>query len=185
MGDHNCLKRMAERADEHWCETFLRLTAESGGRVLFNFVEENQNLKALGDMFDGGLVLPCVGDAGAHVTYVMDAGWATFVLAYWIREKGLFSMGEGIRRLTSAPARILGLTDHGALKPGNWADINVFDATTVAEGYPHRVHDFPGGAPRLTQPSSGYKATLVNGQFNVLDGTSTDTHAGKVLRHAG
>ena len=184
MGDHNQLKRMAERANEHWCETFLRLTAESNGRVLFNVVEENQNLKALGDMFDGGLVFPGVGDAGAHVTYVMDAGWATFVLAYWIREKGLFSMGEGIRRLTSAPARILGLTDRGALKPGNWADINIFDADKVAEGYPHRVHDFPGGAPRLTQPSIGYKATLVNGQFNVLNGTSTHTHAGKVLRHA-
>ena len=135
-------------------------------------------------MFDGGRVLPGVGDAGAHVTYVMDAGWATFVLSYWIREKGLFSMGEGIRRLTSAPARILGLTNRGSLKPGNWADINIFDASRVAEGYLHRVHDFPGGAPRLTQPSIGYKATLVNGQFNVLDGTSTDKYAGKVLRHS-
>lgn len=122
-------------------------------------------------------------NAGAHVTYVMDAGWATFVLVYWIREKGLFSMGEGIRQLTSAPARVLGLSDRGALKPGNWADINIFDAAKVAEGYPHRVHDFPGGAPRLTQPSIGYKATLVNGQFNVIDGRSTDTHAGMVLRH--
>ena len=74
MGDHNQLIRLAERANEHWCETFLRLTAESNGRVLFNVVEENQNLKALGDMFDGGRVLPGVGDAGAHVTYVMDAG---------------------------------------------------------------------------------------------------------------
>ena len=53
---------------------------------------------------------------------------------------------------------------------GNWADINIFDADTVAEGYPYQVHDFPGGAPRLTQPSIGYKATLVNGQVNVVDG---------------
>ena len=92
-------------------------------------------------------------------------------------------MGDGIRRLTSAPARILGLTDRGVLNPGNWADINIFDANKVAEGYLYRVHDFPGGAPRLTQPSIGYKTTLVNGQFNVLEGKSTVTHAGKVLRH--
>ena len=183
MGDHNQLNRMAERANEHWCETFLRLSAETDGRILFNVIDENQNLKALGDMFNGGLVYPGVGDAGAHVTYVMDAGWATFVLAHWIREEGLFTMGEGIRRLTSAPARIMGLTDRGSLNPGNWADINIFDADTVAEGYPYRVHDFPGDAPRLTQPSIGYKATLVNGQFNVLDGESTPTYAGKVLRH--
>ena len=184
MGDHNQLKHMAEQAGERWIETFLHLSAESDGRVLFNVIDENQNLKALRDMFDGARVLPGVGDAGAHVTMVMDAGWATFVLARWIREEGLFSMGEGIRRLTSAPARVLGVTQHGALQTGNWADINVFDADTVVEGYPYRVNDFPGGAPRLTQPSIGYKATLVNGQIDMLDGVPTDSHAGKVLRHA-
>ena len=105
MGDHNQLKALADRAGEHWCETFLRLSAETNGRILFNSIGENQNLKALRDMFDGGRVLPCVGDAGAHVTMVMDAGWATFVLAHWIRKEGLFSIGEGIRRLTSEPAR--------------------------------------------------------------------------------
>ena len=68
--------------------------------------------------------------------YVMDAGWATFVLSQWIREQQLFSMGEGIRRMTSEPARLLGLTDRGSLVPGKWADINVFDTDRVAEGYP-------------------------------------------------
>lgn len=78
---------------------------------------------------------------------------------------------------------MLGLTDPGSLTPGNWADVNLFDADTVEEGYAYQVHDFPGGAPRLTQPSIGYKATIVNGQVNVLDGQSTDEFAGKVLRH--
>ena len=156
----------------------------SDGRILFNYIGENQNLKALRDMFDGGRVLPGVGDAGAHVSMVMDAGWATFVLSHWIREDGLFTMGEGIRRLTSAPARILGLSDRGALTPGMRADINVFDAATVAEGYPYRVNDFPGGAPRLTQDSIGYKATLVNGVFNLRDGALTGSQAGTVIRHS-
>ena len=183
MSDHNHLPKMAERAQEHWSETFLRLSIESKGKALFNLVEENQNIKAVGDMFDGGRVFPGVGDAGAHVSMVMDAGWATFVLSHWVRETGLFTMGEAVRRMTSAPARILGLTDRGALTPGMRADVNIFDADTVAEGFPYRVNDFPGGAPRLTQSSFGYKATLVNGQFNIIDGQHTGTRAGIVVRH--
>ena len=43
----------------------------------------------------------------------MDAGWPSFVLSYWVRERGLYTMGEAIRRLTSAPARVIGLSDRG------------------------------------------------------------------------
>ena len=45
------------------------------------------------------------------------------------------------------------------------------------------VHDFPGGAPRYIQRSTGYKATIVNGQVNVRDGEHTGARAGTVLRH--
>ena len=182
MGSHNRLASMAQTAGEHWSETFLRLQKESNGRVLCNYVFENRDLDSLRDLFDGGPVYPGVGDAGAHVSMVMDAGWATFVLSHWIREDGLFSMGEGIRRLTSVPARILGLIDRGALVPGKRADVTIFDADRVAEGYPFRVRDFPAGAPRLTQRALGYKAILVNGQFNVIDDELTGTHAGTVIR---
>ena len=182
LGSHNNLAAMAEAAGEHWSETFLRISDETDGRALFNHVGENQNLQALRDLFAGGVFFG-VGDAGAHVGMVMDAGWATFVLSHWIREDGLFSMGEGIRRLTSGAARILGLEDRGALTPGMRADINVFDADTVAETHPYRVTDFPAGASRLTQGSIGYKATLVNGEVHAIDGELTDARAGQVLRH--
>jgi N-acyl-D-aspartate/D-glutamate deacylase len=45
------------------------------------------------------------------------------------------------------------------------------------------AYDFPGGATRYIQRSRGYKATLVNGQVNVLDGELTGARAGEVLRH--
>jgi len=45
------------------------------------------------------------------------------------------------------------------------------------------VHDFPGDAPRYIQKARGFKATLVNGQINVLDGETTGVRAGHVLRH--
>ncbi|MFN8993143.1 MAG: amidohydrolase family protein, partial [Pseudomonadota bacterium] len=39
---------------------------------------------------------------------------------------------EGVRRITSAPARVLGLTDRGVLAPGQRADINVIDLANCA-----------------------------------------------------
>ena len=93
-------------------------------------------------------------------------------------------MKEAVRRMSSASARILGIADRGTLTPGMKADVNIFDADRVSEAYPYRVYDFPGSAPRLTQRSIGYKATLVNGKINVIDGEHTGTHAGQVLRHA-
>ncbi|MDE0178292.1 MAG: amidohydrolase family protein [Gammaproteobacteria bacterium] len=179
------LEAVAEANNEHWVETFLRLSDETGGRALFNLRMFNQSLKELGDLFRSEHIFPSLGDAGAHVSQIMDAGWSTFILSYWIREAGVYSLGEGIRRMTSGPARVLGLNDRGALKPGLRADINVFDPDRVAERQPVLVHDFPGGAPRYIQKSLGYKTTLVNGEVTLVDGEHTGARAGKVLRHAG
>ena len=177
------VEAMAAAAGEHWSETFLRLSRESEGKALFTFRMFNLNLDALRDLLRSERMYPSLGDAGAHVSQIMDAGWASFVLAYWVRETGLYSMGEAIRRLTSGPARIIGLRDRGTLAPGLRADVNVFDPEQVAECQPELVHDFPGGAPRFIQRSRGYKATLVNGQVSVSGGEHTGARAGSVLRH--
>ena len=167
------LEALAKANDEHWVETFLRLSDETDGRALFNLRMFNQSLKELGDLFKSEHIFPSLGDAGAHVSQIMDAGWSTFTLSYWIREAGIYSLGEGIRRMTSGPARVLGLNDRGALKPGLKADINVFDPDKVAERQPVLVHDFPGGAPRYIQKSMGYKTTIVNGEVTLVDGEHT------------
>ncbi|MYE81790.1 MAG: amidohydrolase family protein [Gammaproteobacteria bacterium] len=179
------LAALASAAGEHWSETFLRLSLETGGRALFNLRMFNRNLKALGDLFRNENIFPSLGDAGAHVSQIMDAGWTSFILSYWVREAGLYSVGEAVRRMTSGPARVMGLQDRGVLRPGTRADVNVLDPDTVAERQPELVHDFPGGAPRYIQKAVGYKATLVNGQVAVADGEHTGARAGEVLRHAG
>ena len=184
-GPDMSVEALASAAGEHWVETFLRLSRETDGRALFNLRMFNQSLKELGDLFRSDHIFPSLGDAGAHVSQIMDAGWPSFVLSHWIRDTGLYTMGEGIRRLTSGPARVLGLKDRGTLAPGMRADINVFDPSEVAELQPELVHDFPGGAPRYIQRSKGYKATLVNGAVTLVDGEHTGARAGEVLRHAG
>jgi N-acyl-D-aspartate/D-glutamate deacylase len=184
-GSDENLEAMAKAAGEHWSETFLRLSRESEGKGLFTFRMFNQNLDALRDLLASERMFPILGDAGAHVSQIMDAGWPSFVLSYWVRENGLFSMGDAIRRMTSGPARIIGLKDRGTLAPGMRADVNVFDPKEVAECQPEQVHDFPGGAPRFIQRAKGYRTTIVNGQVNVVDGEHTGVRAGTVLRHTG
>ena len=177
------LAEMAARAGEHFAETFLRMARESKGKGWFTFRMFNQSIDALRDLLQSPHVFPILGDAGAHVSQIMDAGWASFVLSHWVREEGLFSLEEAIRRMTSAPARILGLKDRGVLKEGMRADLNVLDPARVAERQPEMVHDFPGGAPRFIQRADGYRATIINGQISVEHGEHTGLRAGEVLRH--
>ncbi|MDZ4866676.1 MAG: D-aminoacylase [Alphaproteobacteria bacterium] len=176
------LQDWATEAGEHWSEAFFRVSLQSEGRALFNYRMYNLDLDSLADLFSGPRFLPSLGDAGAHVSQIMDAGWATFVLSYWVRERGLYTIEEGIRRITSAPARVIGLTDRGILAPGMCADVNVFDPDQVTELAPVLVHDFPGGAPRFIQRARGYKATLVNGRMSTEDGESVGDRSGRVLR---
>ena len=177
------LQAMAEGAGEHWSETFLRLSRENDGNGLFNFHLFNKSLKELADLFRSEHIFPGLGDAGAHVSQIMDAGWSTFVLSYWVRQTGTFSLADAVQRITSGPARVIGLSDRGILAPGMRADVNVFDPDKVAELQPELVHDFPGGAPRYIQKSTGYKTTIVNGQVSLIDGEHTGARAGMVLRH--
>ena len=173
-----------DASGEDFAQMFLRLSRETDGRALFNYRLFCQDMDELGDLFrHSDKVLPSLGDAGAHVSQIIDADWATFVLKYWIRERGVYSLPGGIKRMTSDGARVMGLSDRGMLKVGQRADINVFDFDRVTQLQPEIVHNFPGGAPHFTQRARGYKATLVNGKVNVRDDQSTGARAGMVLRH--
>ena len=178
------LKAMAEQTGESFIGLFLRLSRESAGRGLFNLRMFCQNLDELGDLLKSRKIFPSLGDAGAHVSQIMDAGWSSFVLSHWVRRQGLYSLEEGLRRITSGPARVLGLRDRGTLAVGMKADINVFDPETVSELAPELVRDFPGGAPRYIQRAKGYRATIVNGVVSLEDGERVGERAGRLLRRA-
>jgi len=172
------------KTGESFVEYFLRLSRETDGRALFNFRLFCQDMDELGDLFRStSNVLPSLGDAGAHVSQIIDADWATFTLKYWVKERAVYSLSDGIRRMTSDGARVMGLTDRGVLAVGKRADVNVIDLERLTQLQPTIVHNFPGGAPHFTQRARGYKATLVNGVVNVLDDQSTGARAGMVLRH--
>jgi N-acyl-D-aspartate/D-glutamate deacylase len=180
--DERLVANMAKEAGEHPAETFVRISRESRGRALFTLQLFNPNLRAVADLISKGHVLPGLGDAGAHVGQVMDSGWCSFVLSHWVRDEGLFSIEEAIRRMTSAPARIMGLEDRGLLREGWRADVNVIDPDRVAERMPEFVHDFPGGAGRFIQRARGYRATICNGCILLEHDEHVGARTGRVLR---
>ena len=123
-------------------------------------------------------------DAGAHLIYMCDAGYGLHLLSRWVRELELFSLGEGIRRLTSHPADLYGIKRRGRLTPGSFADMVMFDPTTIGVGNPKRILDLPGGGPRTVREPRGIHGVWINGTM-VFDGVDYIKHTkgpGTVLR---
>ncbi|HSE78922.1 MAG TPA: amidohydrolase family protein, partial [Alphaproteobacteria bacterium] len=123
-------------------------------------------------------------DAGAHLTFLCDAGFGLHLIGHWSRELGVLTLEEAVRRLTSQPAQIFGIADRGRLAPGLAADLILFDPTRIGRGPKRRVFDLPAGAPRLTTSAVGLDGVWVNGKMIAdADGLRADAPcAGKVLR---
>ena len=184
-GSEMSLETLSAQANEHPAETWIRLMVESNGQGLFMVRFVNQDLEVLPDFMRSDWIVPGVGDAGAHVSVIMDSGWTSFLLSYWHRDRSEFTLEEAVHYLTAKQARVIGLNDRGSLEVGKYADINVIDIDRLSERQPMRVHDFPGGAPRFIQRAVGYRATVVNGQVILENDELTGVVGGSVLRNSG
>jgi N-acyl-D-aspartate/D-glutamate deacylase len=123
-------------------------------------------------------------DAGAHLIYFCDAGFGLHFLAHWVRETGSFTLEEGVRRLTSDPARRYRIPDRGTIEVGKWADMVLFDPSTVGISALKKQNDLPGGGTRMVRTPIGVHGVWVNG-LQVFDGvkySSQPDGPGRVLR---
>ena len=131
-----------------------------------------------------------LGDGGAHVGFILDAGYPTWLLTYWGRERQRFSLPEVIRRLTSDTAHAAGLMDRGVIAVGKKADINILDYDRLGFGKPYVTFDLPAGGRRLLQEGEGYETTIVSGVVTYRQGVATGELPGELVRgqrlgHAG
>ena len=177
------LYHQAQAAGVHPVETWLRISDETDGKALFHLRGFNVDLAALEELISTDWAMPGLGDAGAHVSQMIDSGWSTFILSHWHRDSGVYSLAEAVRRISAVPANVLGLADRGTLAVGKRADVNVFDISRLEERMPEIVHDFPFGAPRFIQRAVGYKATVCNGSVVLRDDELTGERPGRVLRN--
>ena len=164
------------------------LLKDEGRTVLYqptsNFVE--CNLDAVGEMLADANTVVALGDGGAHYGMIADYGYTTYTLAYWARDRAgaRLSVGEAVRKLTSDPARVVGLNDRGRIAPGYKADLNLIDFETLGLRQPQPKYDLPGGGRRLMQDASGYVATIGSGVVNNKNGQPTGARPGRLVRGA-
>lgn len=97
------------------------------------------------------------------------------LLGRYVRDEGLLSLEEAVRRLTSMPAERLRLAGRGQLTPGYLADVVVFDPATIQD---HATFENPH------QLSTGVHHVVVNGEIVLLDGQHTGAMPGRALRRA-
>jgi N-acyl-D-amino-acid deacylase len=123
-------------------------------------------------------------DAGAHLIYFCDAGFGLHFLQHWVRETRTFSLEEGVRRLTSDPARKYRIPGRGTIAPGYAADLVLFEKDQVGISALERVKDLPGGGTRMLRRPRGVRGVWVNG-LGVFDGekyVERQCGPGRVLR---
>ena len=133
-------------------------------------------------MLDDKNAIMGLGDGGAHVGFILDAGYPTWLISYWSVKKKAYSMEETVRRLTSDTANAAGLNDRGLLKVGLKADINIIDWENVGSSDPFMTQDLPAGGKRLMQHTQGYVTTIVTGKVTYKNGEFTKERPGTVVK---
>jgi N-acyl-D-amino-acid deacylase len=162
-------------------DAFLDLSLEEGLETEFQTSSTNGDEQAVAEIIRSPFVLVGQSDAGAHLIYDAGFGYSTRLLGYWVREKGIMSLEEGVRKLTFMVASIFGLHDRGLLRRGMAADLVLFDPTTIRECEPEMVQDLPANEKRFIQKATGIEMTIVNGEILVEKGSHTGALPGSVL----
>lgn len=163
-------------------ETAMDLVVEDGSRVgTVYFLMSEDNVRAQ-------IKLPWMSfgsDAASQATegvflksgaHPRTYGNFARLLGHYVRDEQLISLSEAVRRLTTLPATNLGIAERGALKPGYFADVVVFDPAKVAD---RATFEQPH------QYSVGVRDVFVNGVAVLRNGEHSGATPGRAVRGAG
>jgi N-acyl-D-aspartate/D-glutamate deacylase len=177
-------RSVAEVADERRedpLDTFLNLAVADNLETWFvlTFAEEDRIARFVAD----SRLMIGLSDGGAHLDQHCDAGYPTYLIGTWSRDKQLLSLEHAVKRLTSEPADLFGIADRGRLGAGMAADFAIFDYNTVNSAPRQQaVHDLPGGGLRFVTAAQGIQYTIVNGEVLYAHQEHTGALPGMVIR---
>jgi N-acyl-D-amino-acid deacylase len=166
-------------------DTFLDLAIEDNLAMQFNYILFNADESRIPELITDARTMIGLSDGGAHVDSICDAGYATYLLGTWVRERKAMTLEHAVKRITSEPADFFGISKRGRIAPGMAADFAIFDLATVGSDVTGTMRqDLPGGGRRLVMTARGVEYTIVNGEVLFEHGVDTGARAGQVLHSA-
>jgi N-acyl-D-aspartate/D-glutamate deacylase len=162
-------------------DEFFDLLIEAGGgvpTVYDHHSEKDMNLALVQpwcSIGSDGLAYAAEGPLKRGHPHPRSFGTFPRVLGVYVRERGLLRLEEAVRKMTAQNASKLGLFDRGLLRPGNYADITLFDADKVTDKATY-LNPF--------QYSEGIEYVIVNGQVVLEKSEHRGVRPGRALRGA-
>jgi len=178
----SCVAEQAREAAQDPLEWLYDFFLGNDAENLIYIPATSKSKLVIAELLEHPYTLEALGDGGAHVGSICDTSANIFLLTKWVNEEHLFSLGQGIRMITSDPAKFYSLDDRGLLSAGMKADINIIDIGNLKLKTPHIVHDLPGGGSRFLQDADGIVATFVSGKPIYRLGEATGSLPGKLIR---
>ncbi len=164
-------------------DTFLDLAIEDNLELQYSYELFNADESRIPELITDPRAMIGLSDGGAHVDMLCDAGYTTYLLGTWVREKEVMSLEHAIKRITSEPADFYGLTTRGRIKVGTAADFAIFDMSSVGSKRRGDMReDLPGGGRRLVMPAEGIEYTIVNGTVLFENNVHSGALPGTALR---
>ena len=178
------VEELAQAWGKEPLDAFLDLAVKEELNTVFGFGQNNSDRNAVAEILSSPYTVIGLSDGGAHVQFRCLVGYSTRLLGYWVRERGIMSLEQAIRRLTFDSASAFGIYDRGLLQPGLAADFVIFNPDTVKPGTQDVVHDLPNNGWRMRDIAEGIHYTVVNGEVLLEQGEPTGANPGHVLRNA-
>ena len=174
---------VAQQRGKDGIDTFLDLCIEDNLQLEYTYEIFNADENRIPELITHDQVMIGLSDGGAHVDMLCDAGYCTYLLGTWVRERQALSLEHAVKRITSEPAAFYGMTQRGRIQQGLAADLAIFDLNTVGSKKRGEMRsDLPGGGRRLVMPAEGVQHTVVNGTVLYEDKQHTGALPGQVLR---
>ena len=168
---------ISQRKDQFDYAFDLLMEEENIPNIRFAFSEDDVKtvMKNSITMFgsDGSALAP-YGILSKGKPHPRNYGTFPRILGKYVRGDKTITLEEAVRKMTSLPARTLGIKDRGMIREGMWADIVVFDPLTVGD---KATYEDPQQYPE------GIEYVIVNGKIVIAKGEHQKVLPGKVLQH--